>query len=86
MNGLLQEDSSSSHSVESGRSQLVDLMIEDTEAEDTERVRARKEGGAVWNEDEAKHFMYEYADVIAKSSFANLPVAVPMMMRTKERL
>ena len=57
VNGLLREESSSSHSAKSGRSQLVDLMIADTEAEETERVRARKEGGAAWNEAEPKHFM-----------------------------
>lgn len=53
---LLNEDSSAS-SVKSGRSQLVDLVIEDTEAEERERVRARKEGGAEWNEEEAKYFV-----------------------------
>lgn len=41
---MLREESSSSQSVKSGRSQLVDLMVEDNEAEATERVRARKEG------------------------------------------
>lgn len=54
---MLREESSSSHSAGSARSQLVDLMIEDTEAEETERVRARKEGGSTWNEDETKHYM-----------------------------
>ena len=54
---MLHEDSSSSHSAKSGRSQLVDLVIEDTEAEETERVRARKEGGSAWNQDEQKHFV-----------------------------
>ena len=57
LNEMLSEESSSSHSAKSGRSQLVDLMIEDTEAEDTERVRARKEGGSAWNQDETKHFV-----------------------------
>ncbi len=57
LNGMLREESSSSHSAKSGRSQLVDLVVEDTEAEQTERVRARKEGGATWNEDEAKHYV-----------------------------
>ena len=57
LNGLLREESSSSHSAKSGRSQLVDLMIEDNQAEETERVRARKEGGSAWNEAETKHFM-----------------------------
>lgn len=57
LDGMLREDSSSSRSAKSGRSQLVDLMVEDTEAEQTERVRARKEGGAAWNEDETKHYV-----------------------------
>ena len=50
-------ESSSSESAKSRGSQLVDLMVEDTQAEKIERVRARKEGGAAWNEDEPKHFM-----------------------------
>ena len=54
--GMIRE-SSSSTSDRSGQSQLVDLVVEDTQAEETERVRARKEGGAAWNEDETKHFM-----------------------------
>ena len=54
---MLREESSSSHSTRSGRSQLVDLVVEDTEAEETERVRARKEGGSAWNEDETKHYV-----------------------------
>ena len=52
---ILKEDSGSS--IKSGRSQLVDLVIEDTEAEEREKVRARKEGGAEWNEEEAKYFV-----------------------------
>lgn len=57
MNTLLREESSSSHSAKSGRSQLVDLMVEDTQAEERERVRARKEGGAAWNQDEGRQFV-----------------------------
>ena len=49
--------SSSSTSAKSGRSQLVDLVVEDKEAEATERVRARKEGGPEWNVAEAKRFV-----------------------------
>lgn len=52
---IINEDSGSS--VKSGRSQLVDLVIEDTKAEEIERVRARKEGGAEWNEEETKFFV-----------------------------
>ena len=32
-------------------------MVEDKQAEETERVRARKEGGAAWNEQEGKQFV-----------------------------
>jgi hypothetical protein len=52
---LLREESGSS--ANSGRSQLVDLVVEDDEAEEAERVRARKEGGAAWNENAPKHFV-----------------------------
>lgn len=58
LSGLFRGDSSSSSlSAKSGRSQLVDLVVEDTQAEETERVRARKEGGAAWNEDEGRQYM-----------------------------
>ncbi|KAI4243248.1 MAG: hypothetical protein L6R40_003616 [Gallowayella cf. fulva] len=57
---LIREESSSS--AKSGRSQLVDLVVQDHEAEQMERVRARKEGGSAWNEDEAKHFIRAYDD------------------------
>lgn len=46
----------------SGKSQLVDLVVEDTDAEEAERVRARKEGGPAWNRDEQKHFVRTYSD------------------------
>jgi hypothetical protein len=56
--GLIrQKSSSSSSSGKSDRSQLVDLVVEDHEAEEVERVRARKEGGSGWNEVPPKHFM-----------------------------
>lgn len=54
---LLQRQSSSSSSAKSDRSQLVDLIVEDRDAEAVERVRARKEGGPAWNEAEPKHFV-----------------------------
>lgn len=54
---MIREDSTSSGSAKSGRSQLVDLMVEDRQAEERERVRARKEGGAAWNMEEAKLFV-----------------------------
>lgn len=43
------------------RAQLVDLVIEDEEAAQAERVRARKEGGDSWNAgSEPKHFVRTY--------------------------
>ena len=57
-NLMRQKSSSSSSSGKSERSQLVDLVVEDHEAENIERVRARKEGGPGWNEVEQKHFVY----------------------------
>ena len=57
---LIREESSSSS--KSGRSQLVDLVVADKEADETERVRARKEGGSAWNENEAKHYVRAYDD------------------------
>ncbi|EAT86946.1 hypothetical protein SNOG_05882 [Parastagonospora nodorum SN15] len=54
---LLRQKSSSSSSAKSDKSQLVDLVVEDHNAEEIERVRARKEGGSAWNEEPAKHFV-----------------------------
>jgi hypothetical protein len=55
---LLRHDSSeSAGTVKSHNSQLVDLVVEDTQAEEIERVRARKEGGPGWNEVDQKHFV-----------------------------
>lgn len=61
LKGLLRQHSSASSSGKSDRSQLVDLVVEDTTAEETERVRARKEGSAGWNEIEPKRYVYVHA-------------------------
>jgi hypothetical protein len=53
-------DKSASGSSKSGQSQVVDLVVEDTKAEEVERVRARKEGGNAWNQQEQKHFVRVY--------------------------
>lgn len=47
----------SSPSGKSDRSQLVDLVVEDYDAEQVERVRARKEGSPEWNKHEARRFV-----------------------------
>ena len=54
--------STSSASNKSHSSQLVDLIVEDKEAEKIERVRARKEGGPGWNSVEQKHFVKTFPD------------------------
>ncbi len=55
-----QQDRSPSASGNEDRSQLVDLVIEDTDAEEAERVRARKEGSDIWNKDPQRHFVRTY--------------------------
>lgn len=57
---LLRQKSSSSSSAKSDKGQLVDLVVEDHDAEEVDRVRARKEGGPAWNEVENKHFVQTY--------------------------
>jgi len=60
LSNLLRQKSSSSSSAKSDRSQLVDLVVEDHQAEEVDRVRARKEGGPGWNEVPSKHFVHTY--------------------------
>ncbi|KAF7918367.1 uncharacterized protein EAE98_004262 [Botrytis deweyae] len=62
LKGMLRQHSSASSSAKSDRSQLVDVIVEDTAAEETERVRARKEGSAGWNETEPRRFVRTYGD------------------------
>jgi len=60
---LLQRTSSSSSTISGSGSEnsgIVDLIVEDTVAEETERVRARKEGGPGWNEVEPKRFVRKW--------------------------
>lgn len=57
LKGMLRHHSSASSSAKSDRSQLVDLVVEDTNEEAIERVRARKEGSAAWNETEPKRYV-----------------------------
>ncbi|CAK1360749.1 unnamed protein product [Cercospora beticola] len=62
-NKLVRNHSSRSQSsTKSHSSQLVDLVVEDHQAEEVERVRARKEGGPGWNSVEQKHFVKTYPD------------------------
>ena len=54
-----------SSSASSARSGLVDLVVKDTSAEETARVRARKEGGPGWNEAEPKRYIRQYPPEVA---------------------
>lgn len=60
-NKLHRDRSSSSSKSKVDESLLVDLIVEDEEAEQMERVRARKEGGDEWNNQEQKHFVRTYS-------------------------
>lgn len=51
---------SSSGSTISNRSGIVNLVVEDKPAEETERVRARKEGGAAFNQVDPKRYVRQY--------------------------
>ena len=57
----LKREHSPSATGKSDQSQLVDLVVEDTGAEEAERVRARKEGGEAWNRNQPKHFVRTYS-------------------------
>ena len=53
---------SSADSAKSDKSQLVDLVVEDEEADATERVRARKSGNPAWNNTQPKHLVQAYPE------------------------
>lgn len=54
----VQRQSSTSTTSGSHRSQLVDLVIENTEAEEQEQSRAQRETGSAWPERGALHLQY----------------------------
>ncbi|RAL66155.1 hypothetical protein DID88_005827 [Monilinia fructigena] len=62
LKGMLRQHSSTSNSAKSDRSQLVDVIVEDIDAEETERVRARKEGSAGWNETQPRRYVRTYGE------------------------
>ncbi|KAF8849994.1 DUF300-domain-containing protein [Acephala macrosclerotiorum] len=64
MKGMLRHHSSESS--KSDRSQLVDLVVEDEPAEEADRVRARKEGSAGWNQTEGKRYVRTYGKRIGE--------------------
>lgn len=57
LEGMLRQHSSGSSSAKSDRNQLIDRVVEDEVAEETERIRARREGSAGWNEVEPRQFV-----------------------------
>ncbi|KAI7353972.1 DUF300-domain-containing protein [Hortaea werneckii] len=50
------------HETGGNQDQLVDLVVEDKQAEEIARVRARKEGGPRWNEGEQRVFVKTFGD------------------------
>lgn len=52
----LQRNASSTSSHHSRRSQLVDLVVEDVEAEEEDRAQVQRERGSAWAEGEPRHF------------------------------
>lgn len=53
---------SRSSSGKEDKDQLIDLVIEDQDAEEVERVRARKEGSPEWNKHNPKHFVRTFPE------------------------
>lgn len=53
---------SRSSSAKEDKDELIDLVIEDHDAEEVERVRARKEGSPSWNKHDPKHFVRTFPD------------------------
>lgn len=53
----LQRNPSSTSSHHSHRSQLVDLVVEDVEAEEEDRAQVQRERGSAWAESESRHFL-----------------------------
>lgn len=52
----LQRNASSTSSHHSHRSQLVDLVVEDVDAEEEDRAQIQRERGSAWAEGEPRHF------------------------------
>lgn len=52
----LQRGAGSSASNSSRNSQLVDLVVEDREAEERDRVQAQREFGSAWTGTDQRHF------------------------------
>jgi hypothetical protein len=56
----LSHNESGSSCSNSSQSQLVDLAVEDTAAEEAVRVRAQKDGSTAWNPNDQKVFVHTY--------------------------
>ena len=59
---MVSKQAATSDPAKTDQDQLVDLVVEDHQAEVAERVRARKEGGDAWNQSENKHFVRVYGE------------------------
>ncbi|KAI7326150.1 DUF300-domain-containing protein [Hortaea werneckii] len=59
---LKDDDDGNDDDTENQDQQLVDLVVEDKQAEEIARVRARKEGGPAWNEGEQRVFVKTFGN------------------------
>ncbi|KAJ5084004.1 hypothetical protein NUU61_008583 [Penicillium alfredii] len=71
--GPLQRSASSTSSHNSHRSQLVDLVVEDREAEEEDRVQTQKETGSAWAETETRRFSRPSTQPIDEGSESEPP-------------
>ncbi|KAJ5460401.1 Transmembrane protein, partial [Penicillium daleae] len=69
----LQRNASSTSSRHSHRSQLVDLVVEDHEAEEEDREQAQRELGSAWAGDETRHFSRPSGQPIEEEAESETP-------------
>ncbi|KAJ5720550.1 uncharacterized protein N7483_008484 [Penicillium malachiteum] len=75
--GPLQRNASSTSSHQSHRSQLVDLVVENQEAEEEERLQAQRETGSAWAGADARRFSRPTGQPIDEETEPEAPAPAP---------
>ncbi|KAJ5627146.1 hypothetical protein N7528_004573 [Penicillium herquei] len=75
--GPLQRNASSTSSHQSHRSQLVDLVVENQEAEEEERLQAQRETGSAWAGVDARRFSRPTGQPIDEETEPEAPTPAP---------
>ncbi|KAJ5702125.1 hypothetical protein N7488_009673 [Penicillium malachiteum] len=75
--GPLQRNASSTSSHHSHRSQLVDLVVENQEAEEEERLQAQRETGSAWAGADARRFSRPTGQPIDEETEPEAPTPAP---------